>query len=119
MRRNVLQGALAKSLSLADEVVVAAVFKSEAIPESERMDLAVVAKQIEKNGRRARVINDVDSIEQLTAHEMRPGDVVAILSNGGFGGIYEKLPQRLSGQGASGPRNGATDSSKSSVKASS
>jgi UDP-N-acetylmuramate: L-alanyl-gamma-D-glutamyl-meso-diaminopimelate ligase len=26
---------------------------------------------------------------------MRPGDVVAILSNGGFGGIYEKLPQRL------------------------
>jgi len=26
---------------------------------------------------------------------MRPGDVVAILSNGGFAGIYEKLPQRL------------------------
>jgi hypothetical protein len=26
---------------------------------------------------------------------MRSGDVVAILSNGGFGGIYEKLPQRL------------------------
>jgi UDP-N-acetylmuramate: L-alanyl-gamma-D-glutamyl-meso-diaminopimelate ligase len=26
---------------------------------------------------------------------LRPGDVVALLSNGGFGGIYEKLPQRL------------------------
>jgi hypothetical protein len=26
---------------------------------------------------------------------MRSGDVVAILSNGGFGGIYEKLPARL------------------------
>jgi UDP-N-acetylmuramate: L-alanyl-gamma-D-glutamyl-meso-diaminopimelate ligase len=119
MRRNVLQEALGKSLALADEVVVASVFKSEAIPEAERMDLAVVAKQIEKNGRRARIINDVDSIVQLTAPEMRPGDVVAILSNGGFGGIYEKLPQRLSGQGTSGARNGATDSSKSSVKASS
>jgi len=32
---------------------------------------------------------------QLIAPEMRRGDVVAILSNGGFGGIYEKLPQRL------------------------
>jgi UDP-N-acetylmuramate: L-alanyl-gamma-D-glutamyl-meso-diaminopimelate ligase len=27
--------------------------------------------------------------------ELRAGDVVAILSNGGFDGIYEKLPQRL------------------------
>jgi len=26
---------------------------------------------------------------------LRPGDVVVILSNGGFGGIYEKLPRRL------------------------
>jgi UDP-N-acetylmuramate: L-alanyl-gamma-D-glutamyl-meso-diaminopimelate ligase len=41
------------------------------------------------------VIADVDSIVQMVAPEMRPGDVVAILSNGGFGGIYEKLPQRL------------------------
>jgi UDP-N-acetylmuramate: L-alanyl-gamma-D-glutamyl-meso-diaminopimelate ligase len=95
MRRNVLQDALAKSLAMADEVVVAAVFKSEAIPEAERLDLAAVAKQIEKQGRRARVIKDVDAIVQLTAPEMRPGDVVAILSNGGFGGIYEKLPQKL------------------------
>jgi hypothetical protein len=30
---------------------------------------------------------------------MQPGDVIAILSNGGFGGIYEKLPQRLKRQG--------------------
>ena len=39
MRRNVLQDALARSLSLADQVVVAAIFKSEAIPEAERLDL--------------------------------------------------------------------------------
>jgi UDP-N-acetylmuramate: L-alanyl-gamma-D-glutamyl-meso-diaminopimelate ligase len=37
----------------------------------------------------------VDGIVQLVAPEMRSGDVVAILSNGGFDGIYEKLPQRL------------------------
>ncbi len=95
MRRNVLQNDLANSLALADEVVIANVFKSESIPEAERLDLAAVAAQIQKHGHRARIVPEVDGIVQLVAPEMRFGDVVAILSNGGFGGIYEKLPQRL------------------------
>ena len=95
MRRNVLQNDLANSLALADEVVVANVFKSESIPEAERLDLAAVAAHVQKHGRRARIVPEVDGIVQLVAPEMRFGDVVAILSNGGFGGIYEKLPQRL------------------------
>jgi UDP-N-acetylmuramate: L-alanyl-gamma-D-glutamyl-meso-diaminopimelate ligase len=100
LRRNVLQNDLARSLALADEIVVAGVFKSDSIPEAERLDLAALAMQIQKHGRRARVIADVESIVQMVAPEMRSGDVVAILSNGGFGGIYEKLPQRLRSLGA-------------------
>jgi UDP-N-acetylmuramate: L-alanyl-gamma-D-glutamyl-meso-diaminopimelate ligase len=95
LRRNVLQNDLAKSLAIADEVVVANVFKSDAIPEAERLDLAALAAQIQAHGRRARIVPEVDGIVQLIAPEMRRGDVVTILSNGGFGGIYEKLPQRL------------------------
>ena len=87
--------ALAGSLALADEAVVAAVFRSEVIPEAERMDVPGLVAQIQKSGRRARVISDVDAIVQTVAPEMRSGDVVAILSNGGFGGIYEKLPRAL------------------------
>ncbi len=95
LRRNVFQHELARSLAVADEVVVANVFKSEGIPERERMDVAALAAEVQKHGRRARIIPDADGIVQTVAPEMRPGDVVAILSNGGFGGIYEKLPQRL------------------------
>lgn len=95
MRRNVLQAELANSLAAADEIVVAGVFKSDAIPEAERLDISAVMKELTRNGRNARVIGDVDAIVAMAAAEMRPGDVVAILSNGGFGGIYEKLPQRL------------------------
>jgi UDP-N-acetylmuramate: L-alanyl-gamma-D-glutamyl-meso-diaminopimelate ligase len=95
LRRNVLQNALAESLALADEIVLAAVFKSDAIPEAERLDLDALAAQIQRAGKPARVIADADSIVATAAPEMRPGDVVAILSNGGFGGIYDKLPQRL------------------------
>ena len=95
LRRRVLQTDLARSLALADEVVVAGVFRSEAVPENERLELPALAAEIEKNGRRARLLPDADAIVQTVAPEMRPGDVVAILSNGGFGGIYEKLPAHL------------------------
>ncbi len=95
MRRNVLQQELAKALTGADEVVVAGVFKSDAIPENERLDISAVMSDVKRKGKNARVISDVDAIVAMAAAEMRPGDVVAILSNGGFGGIYEKLPQRL------------------------
>src|SRR5437660_11353528 len=95
LRRNVFQNDLAESLGVADEVVMANVFKSDAIPESERLDIAAVATQLTNSGQRARVIADVDRIVRTVAPEMRPSDVVAILSNGGFGGIYEKLPAQL------------------------
>jgi len=95
MRRNVLQDALARSLSHADEVVIANIFKSEAIPAGERLDLERLVAQIRKEGPRARILADADSIVSIVAPELAPGDVVAILSNGGFGGIYEKLPERL------------------------
>jgi UDP-N-acetylmuramate: L-alanyl-gamma-D-glutamyl-meso-diaminopimelate ligase len=95
LRRRVLQSDLARSLSLADEVVLAAVFRSEAVPEGERLELPALAAEIAQNGRRARLLADADTIVKTIAPELRRGDVVAILSNGGFGAIYEKLPARL------------------------
>ena len=46
-------------------------------------------------GMEARELKDADAIVAEVIPLLRSGDVVAILSNGGFGGIYEKLPQRL------------------------
>jgi len=99
MRRNVLQDALSRSLALADQVVIAAIFKSDAIPEAERLDLNRVVDEIQKRGKQARIFADADAIVNAIGPELRERDVVAILSNGGFGGIYEKLPQRLRGLG--------------------
>ncbi|MFZ0198324.1 MAG: UDP-N-acetylmuramate:L-alanyl-gamma-D-glutamyl-meso-diaminopimelate ligase [Candidatus Sulfotelmatobacter sp.] len=104
LRRRVLQSDLARSLVLADEVIIAGVFRSEAVPENERLELPELAADIEKHGKRARLIANAEEIVATIAPEMRTGDVVAILSNGGFGGIYEKLPARLralAGVGAS------------------
>ncbi len=95
LRRRVLQDDLAASLAMADQIVVANVFRSEAVPENERLELPALANAIEQKGRPVRLLPDADAIVNSIAAELRPGDVVAILSNGGFGGIYEKLPARL------------------------
>src|SRR6202140_3046901 len=95
LRRRVLQADLARSLALADHITVAAVLRYHTAPATARLQLPHLAAEIERNGRRARLLADAEAIVQTAAPEMRSGDVVAILSNGGFGGIYEKLPARL------------------------
>jgi len=117
LRRRVLQSDLAKSLALADEVVVAGVFRSEAVPQNERLELPALAAEIERHGRRARLIPDADAIVQTIVPELCSGDVVAILSNGGFGGIYEKLPARLRELAGKGPAPRTNTNSAEAAKA--
>ena len=95
LRRAVFQDELAQSLALADEVILAAIFKPEAIPEHDRLDTAAVISRVQALGRPAAVLADADAIVENIAPRVRSGDVIAILSNGGFGGIYEKLPRRI------------------------
>jgi UDP-N-acetylmuramate: L-alanyl-gamma-D-glutamyl-meso-diaminopimelate ligase len=95
LRRNVFEEALVDSLALADRTVLAGVFKLEAIPVSERLHPENVIAALRARGVEAGLYDDADAIVAAIAPELRPGDVVAILSNGGFGGIYDKLPQAL------------------------
>jgi UDP-N-acetylmuramate: L-alanyl-gamma-D-glutamyl-meso-diaminopimelate ligase len=95
LRRKVLQQELVSSLALADQVVITSIFKPEAIPENERLTTTAVVRALKKNGGQARELADADAIVAAVAPELTSGDVVAILSNGGFGGIYEKLPRKL------------------------
>jgi UDP-N-acetylmuramate: L-alanyl-gamma-D-glutamyl-meso-diaminopimelate ligase len=95
LRRNVIQSDLAESLAVADEIVIANVFKSDAIPEKERLDLNAVSSQLKTLGHPSRIAADADAIVRLIVPELRSGDVIAILSNGGFGNIYENLPLEL------------------------
>jgi len=95
LRRNVFAKELVESLSLADEVVLAAVFKSEAIPIAERLEPEHVITALNTTGVSAVLCEDADAIVAEMLPRLRAGDVVAILSNGGFGGIYEKLPKAM------------------------
>jgi UDP-N-acetylmuramate: L-alanyl-gamma-D-glutamyl-meso-diaminopimelate ligase len=98
LRRNVFEHELVESLALADRSVLAEIFKSEAIPAGERLHPENVVAALRARGLVSAVYADADAIVAAIAPELRAGDVVAILSNGGFGGIYEKLPQAIAKQ---------------------
>ncbi len=95
LRRRVFQHELTTSLAVADEVVLAGIFKSEAIPVHQRLDPETVVSDLRALGKPARLLANADDIVDSVAPDLRNDDVVAILSNGGFGGIYETLPARL------------------------
>jgi UDP-N-acetylmuramate: L-alanyl-gamma-D-glutamyl-meso-diaminopimelate ligase len=99
LRRNVFEQALVESLALADRSVLAGVFKLEAIPAGERLHPENVVAALRARGFDSAVYADADAIVAAIVPELRPGDVVAILSNGGFGGIYEKLPKAIEATG--------------------
>ncbi len=95
LRRNVFETDLVESLALADVVVMAAVFKSAAIPEAKRLEPERIVEQLMERHVPAVMCLDADGIVAEMSPRVKSGDVIAILSNGGFGGIYEKLPRAI------------------------
>jgi UDP-N-acetylmuramate: L-alanyl-gamma-D-glutamyl-meso-diaminopimelate ligase len=94
--RRVFQDDFAKAFieSGPDETILAPVFRST-LPEAERLSVDELVRDVSKAGRHARCLPDVDAIVQTIAREAQQGDLVVIMSNGGFDGIHGKLLDAL------------------------
>ena len=91
-RLAVFQEPYAKAFVYADYVIIAGVYNTSKASELGKvLDTDGLVKQIEMQGKPAMSLPDADSIVEHLAPEMREGDIVAIMSNGGFGGIHEKI----------------------------
>lgn len=88
--RRVFQHDFAKAFQAADETVIAAVFRSN-LPEPERLSAGQLVDDINNAGRHARHIHAVDDIVSTISSEAVPGDLVIIMSNGGFDNIHQRL----------------------------
>ena len=95
-RRNVFQQELAGAFADADAVVVSEVARLEQIAANERLDPEKLMQDLKISGKNAAYLPDVDTIVSHVARHAQGGDVVCVFSNGGFGGIHEKLLERLS-----------------------
>ena len=91
-RLAVFQDDYAKAFAAADYVVIASVFDSDKVTEKGRaLNTAELIAAISQQGKPAFALPDADQIVAHVAPELQPGDVVAIMSNGGFGGIHDKI----------------------------
>jgi UDP-N-acetylmuramate: L-alanyl-gamma-D-glutamyl-meso-diaminopimelate ligase len=91
-RLAVFQEEYAKAFAPADYVIVSGVFDTQKATEKGNvLDTAKLIRDIAALEKPAFAISDVDEIVRQLGSELRSGDVVAIMSNGGFGGIHEKL----------------------------
>jgi UDP-N-acetylmuramate: L-alanyl-gamma-D-glutamyl-meso-diaminopimelate ligase len=94
-RRRVFQEALPEALGQADGVCLAAVARADKLAEEERLDTDLLMKTLRDQGLPAFYEPDADAIVTRLEAEARDGDVIIVFSNGGFGGIHEKLLQNL------------------------
>jgi UDP-N-acetylmuramate: L-alanyl-gamma-D-glutamyl-meso-diaminopimelate ligase len=90
-RRAVFQEELAEALAGADQILVAAVGKLEQIPQSERLNPTRLVEVLNASEDKAAYLPDVTAIVGHVAAKALSGDVVCVLSNGGFGGIHQQL----------------------------
>ena len=90
-RRNHFQSELAEALRLAKRVVVAEIARLEQVPEGERLDPARLMEDIRTAGTKADYLPTSDEIVTHVTVQAEPGDILCVLSNGGFGNIHQKL----------------------------
>jgi UDP-N-acetylmuramate: L-alanyl-gamma-D-glutamyl-meso-diaminopimelate ligase len=93
--RRVFQDDFARAFAGADQVLLAPVFRSK-LPESERLSIPQLIGDLRARGLSAREAESIDDIIGTVVRDHQPGDLVVIMSNGGFGGIHKKLLQALS-----------------------
>jgi len=93
-RREFQQG-FGEALRGADRVLLAGLFRPERYDADTGMDPHALVAGLRAEGVEADHIPDVADIVRAVVSEARPGDVVLVMSNGGFGGIHEKLLEAL------------------------
>ena len=94
-RRNLLQSELEDSLSQADGVIISEVPNPEKVPDGELLDVESVIENLSSKDKVAFIGLSSDDIVNKLIPLTSSGDTIVVLSNGGFGGIHDKLLEAL------------------------
>ena len=94
-RRNIFQNELADSLKEAEIIIVSEVARAGKIPGSDLLDTEKLVHALNDTGRLASCLQSVDNILEHILGYADEGDVICILSNGGFENLHERLVRGL------------------------
>ena len=90
-RRDVFQQEYVDAFRETDVAILADVYRPDKAPAGHQFSSAQLVQDLQRQGVEAYQISGVENIGAYLAAHLQPGDVVLIMSNGGFGGIHEKL----------------------------
>jgi UDP-N-acetylmuramate: L-alanyl-gamma-D-glutamyl-meso-diaminopimelate ligase len=97
--RRIFQSDFARALGRADRVILPAVFRST-LPDEQRLSAEAVVEDLKSAGVDADYIPQTDDIVRTVAKQARGGDLVIVMSNGGFDNIHQKLLDALAAREA-------------------
>ncbi len=93
-RRNIFQSQLADAFADADDVILAQIARLDQLDPTERLDTDQLLADIESHGTTATFLPDAAAIAEHVRSTTEEGDVVVVMSNGGFGGLVGELQQK-------------------------
>ena len=94
-RRSIFQERYARAFDSADKIIVRAVPDPEKAPEGDRFSSEKLVNDLKAQGKDAVFLPDAQAILKELLQTSRPGDVIAILSNGDFEGLHNRLLEAL------------------------
>ncbi|HVS61080.1 MAG TPA: cyanophycin synthetase, partial [Gemmatimonadaceae bacterium] len=94
-QRREFQNDYVKAFSGADEVVLSGLFHPERYTKDTAIDLGEMIGELVSFGKSAKHLKDADAIVKDLVPRLKERDVVLVMSNGGFGGIHQKLLDAL------------------------
>jgi len=96
-QRREFQDDYARAFGGADEIVFASLFRPDRYTKETALDLEQLIRDLSASGKGAKELKDADAIVSDLTPRLKERDVVLIMSNGGFGGIHQKLLDALRG----------------------
>jgi UDP-N-acetylmuramate: L-alanyl-gamma-D-glutamyl-meso-diaminopimelate ligase len=93
--RDVFQSTYAACFDPADRVCIRQPPLLQKIPQGQRFSSRRLVADLEARGRDAHYFPDTDAILDFLQRDSREGDVILIMSNGGFDNIHARLLDRL------------------------
>jgi UDP-N-acetylmuramate: L-alanyl-gamma-D-glutamyl-meso-diaminopimelate ligase len=99
--RKEFEGGYIEAFHQADRVIIGAIFHKDRYETryglDKMMSAATIVEQLNADGIRAEQIDDIDAIADVVAREAKANDVILVMSSGAFGGVHEKILERLRG----------------------
>ncbi|MBD3384313.1 UDP-N-acetylmuramate:L-alanyl-gamma-D-glutamyl-meso-diaminopimelate ligase [candidate division KSB1 bacterium] len=91
MRRNIFQRELAEALQVADVILLAPIHRPDKAPAGQILSIEKLVQDLNSEHRTVQNFQSIDEIVQYVKRHIEENDVLITFSNGGFGGIHEKL----------------------------